>query len=98
LHRLGDQLFRGRSTADVLRIIAVATESRQSLSAVLSRLASVYPSAATRRRLAPVAKSVMAGEDWRVALYQGRFISQAERSLLGTAQQVGNLPWALRSI
>ena len=98
LSSLGDRLLRGRRTADVLRILAVSTEHRQPLSAVIERLAKVYPSRMLRRQLAPAAAAVAAGGDWRDSLRSARFVSPAEQSLLKSAEQAGNLPWALRTV
>jgi type IV pilus assembly protein PilC len=78
--------------------LAIATEHRQPLATVLERLADVYPSGTIRRKLAPAASAVAAGRDWRDALRDARFVNPAEQSLLKTAEVVGNLPWALRSI
>lgn len=98
LRPFGDRVFRGRRTADVLRILAVATEHRQPIATVFERLAYVYPSRMLRRQLAPAASAVAAGGDWRDALAKARFVSPAEQSLLKTAEQAGNLPWALRTV
>jgi type II secretory pathway component PulF len=95
---LGDRLFRGRRTADVLRILAVSTEHRQPLTTVFERLAQVYPSQMLRRQMAPAAAAIAAGGDWRDSLRDARFVSPAEQSLLKTAEKAGNLPWALRTI
>jgi protein transport protein HofC len=98
LSSLSDRVFRGRRTADLLRIIALATEHREPMDGVLHRVALVYPSRLIRRQLLPAAGAVAAGADWRDALLDGRFISKVEHSLLQTAERVGNLPWALREI
>jgi type II secretory pathway component PulF len=98
LRWLGDRLFRGRRTADVLRILAVSTEHRQPLSTVIQRLANVYPSRMLRRQLAPVAATVGAGDEWCQALRKARVVNANEQSLLQTAERAGNLPWALRTI
>jgi type IV pilus assembly protein PilC len=95
---LGDRLLRGRRTADVLRILAVSTEHRQPLATVIGRLAQVYPSRMLRRQLAPAAAAVAAGGDWHESLRDARFVNPAEQSLLKTAEQAGNLPWAMRTI
>jgi type IV pilus assembly protein PilC len=95
---LGDRFFRGRRAADVLRILAVATEHRQPLPAVLSRLGGVYPAASIRRRVAKSATAVAAGTDWRDALADTGLVTAAEQGLLKTAERAGNLPWALRTI
>jgi type II secretory pathway component PulF len=93
-----DRLFRGRRVGDVLRILAVATEHRQPLADVVTRLARDFPSDLIRRQLRPAAAAVTAGSDWRDALRDARLVSPAEHGLLKTAEQVGNLPWALRAI
>jgi protein transport protein HofC len=98
LSPLADRIFRGRRTADILRILAIATENREPLDGVLHRIALVYPSHLIRRQLLPAAGAVQAGIDWRDALFNARFISKVEQSLLQTAERVGNLPWALREI
>ena len=61
LEQWSDRVFRGRRTADVLRILAVATEQRQPLADVLTRVAYVYPSATIRRQLAPAAQAINSG-------------------------------------
>ena len=98
MRSIGDRVFRGRRTADVLRILAVATEHRQPIATAFERLAYVYPSKMLRRQLATASSAVAAGGDWRNALANARFVSRSEQSLLKTAEQAGNLPWALRAI
>jgi type II secretory pathway component PulF len=98
LSRLVDVLFTGKRTADVLRIMAVATDERQPLGEVLRGVAAFYPSAVLRGRLVRAATAANAGGDWRDALVHSRIISRAEGALLKTAQPAGNLPWALRAI
>jgi protein transport protein HofC len=98
LQIVSDRLFRGRRVADVLRVLAITTEERQPMATTLARLAYAYPSPLVRRQLANVASAVEAGGDWRGALRDWRFISQAEQALLNTAERVGNLPLALRTI
>jgi type II secretory pathway component PulF len=93
-----DWLFRGKRSADVLRILALATEHRQPLTDALYRMSRVYPAASIRRKLRSAVAAVNDGADWRDALLQNRVVSRAECSLLRTAEQVGNLPWALREI
>jgi type II secretory pathway component PulF len=91
-------LFPGRRTADVLRILAVATDQRQPLGEVLQHLAAIYPSAVTRGRLQRAAFAMTAGADWRDALVKSRIISRAEGGLSKAAQQAGNQSWAFRAI
>ena len=98
LRGLADRVFRQRRSADMMRIVAVATEHRQPLATLFERLAHVYPSTPIRSRLRSVSSLIAAGHDWREALRVNRFISRAEQSLLATAEQVGNLPWVLRTL
>lgn len=98
LNPLTDRLFRPRLTGHVLRILALTAEHRHSLAPVLERLSEVFPAANVRRKLRPVAASVAGGADWRDALLRVRLIRASEHALLGTAQQAGNLPWALRLV
>jgi type IV pilus assembly protein PilC len=98
LQWLTDRLFRGRRIADVLRIVALATENREPLPDVLNRVATVYPSSIIRNQVARAANDVQTGLDWREALHRARIISSGEERLLLTAEAVGNLPWALREI
>jgi type II secretory pathway component PulF len=98
LRPLADRWFRGRRLADVLRILAVATEERQPLADVLSRVAYVYPSSTIRRQLAPAADALRGGTSWHEALVKSRIVSRAEATLLKTAERAGNLPWTFRQI
>jgi type II secretory pathway component PulF len=93
-----DRLFRGRRIADVLRIVALATEYREPLAGVLNRVAMVYPSTLIRRQVHQAASEVAEGIEWPVALRNAKLINEAELGLVNTAEKVGNLPWALREI
>jgi type IV pilus assembly protein PilC len=95
---LGGILLPGRRRADILQILAVATEQRQPIAQVFEHAAAVYPSVLFRRRLHRTAAATSAGQNWQDALVASRIVSQAEGSLLKTAQEAGNLPWALRAI
>jgi type IV pilus assembly protein PilC len=94
----GDLLFRGRPGAHVLRILAVATEQRQSLALAMHKVSQVYPSMPVRGQLGRASEAVNAGLDWREALRKARMITVAEQALLTSAERAGNLPWALRQI
>jgi type II secretory pathway component PulF len=98
LRPFSDRLLRGRRLANVLRILALATEERQPIADVLSRLAQEYPSGTIHRQLAPVAAALQGGGDWIEALSHSRVVRRSEVGLLKTAEKAGNLPWALRQI
>lgn len=95
---VGDEVFRNRRYADILRILAVAADERQPLIAVLERLSRVHPSLVVSGRLALAAESVRAGGSWQDALTRQRLLQPAEAALLKSAEQTGNLAWALRSV
>src|SRR5258705_4674462 len=63
LRPFSDRWFRGRRLADILRILAVATEERQPLADVLNRIAIEYPSATIRRQLVPAAAALRGGTE-----------------------------------
>jgi type IV pilus assembly protein PilC len=98
LRPLIDQVFRGRRLADVLRILAVATEQREPLSDVLKRLAVDFPSGTIRGQLVPAAKAVAAGANWQTTLVHAEIVNSPEGSLLKAAERAANLPWAFRQI
>jgi type II secretory pathway component PulF len=93
-----DRLFWGRQTGDVLRILAVATEQRQPLPQVVSKVSQVYPSARVRRQLLIASNAVRSGTNWIDALAQSKIVGAAEGALLHAAQRAGNLSWSLREI
>jgi type II secretory pathway component PulF len=98
LRPFSDRWFRGRRLADILRILAVATEERQPLADVLNRIALEYPSSTIRRQLVPAAEALRGGTEWHEALFKSRIVSRAEAALLKTAERAGNLPWTFRQI
>jgi type II secretory pathway component PulF len=98
LRWISDRSFGGRSDADVLRILAVATEQRQPFVGVFDRLSRVYPSPMMRHQLSSVAQAVNAGNAWPNALERAMVVSWAEAALLRSAEPTGSLPWALREV
>ena len=93
-----DRIFRGRRTADILRILAVAADERRPIAAVLNRLAHVYPSPTIRRQLAPAASAVNAGGPGTMRSARCTSSAPPRRPCSKSAEQAGNLPWALRQI
>ena len=76
----------------------MATEQRQPLADVLSRVALDYPSSTIRRQLVPAADRTERRHQWHEALFKSRIVSRAEAALLKTAERAGNLPWTFRQI
>lgn len=101
LRPAADRLFFSSHRSLVLDLLAITAERGQPFVDAVEQLAygaPCYPSALVRRRLRFVGQAMRAGEDWKEALWTGSIISRAEIPMLDTAQQAGNLPWALRTI
>jgi type II secretory pathway component PulF len=98
LNPILDYLFRARHRANVLRLLAMAADSRHDFASMFRRLRDAYPSWVMRRALAGAADRIEGGADWRDALLATGLVRPSEHALLGTAQDVGNLPWALRAV
>jgi len=101
LSPISDRLFFTKHRAFVLRLLAIAAERGQPFSQAIQQLAEQrpwYPSSYVRRRLARVNREIALGNDWKVALNHNSFIKTADFPMLETAQNVGNLPWVLRTL
>jgi type II secretory pathway component PulF len=94
----GDRIFRGRRTAQVLRILAISAEQRQPIAGALDRVAQAHPSRTIRRQLLPAAADVNAGGNWQNALCTNRLLTRAEAALLKSAEQTNNVAWGLRQV
>jgi len=91
-----DRIARRRHTSVILRALAAAVEAGQPLPWVLGRLGARYPRPWFRQRLRWAAERVDRGEHWAAALRIAGLMSRSDAILLGAAERVGNLPWALR--
>jgi type II secretory pathway component PulF len=87
---------RRRHMVVVLKALAAAMELGQTVPAVLDRLATIFPRHLVRNRLAKTSKRVQQGEPWIKALQAEGLLGSADVALLGSAERLGNLPWALR--
>ncbi|MGH7192719.1 MAG: type II secretion system F family protein, partial [Candidatus Saccharimonadales bacterium] len=95
--RLG-LVSRRLESAVVLRSLAAAAETNQSLLPSLAGLAEHYPSTPIRQRLSRVVNDVTIGYRWQDALCQYGLIRADDTVFLTSAERVGNLPWALREL
>jgi type IV pilus assembly protein PilC len=87
--------------ARVLRLLATSIEQGAPLDMALVRLQDRrygYPSRLVRARLGGASDRIEAGHEWTEAMRRSKLISGADAALLQTAQQVGNLPWAMRML
>jgi type II secretory pathway component PulF len=95
---LVDRLAATNDRASVLRALALAVRGRRPLAEALRVLSWRYPKHVVRRRLEKASKSIDGGGDWREALRNARLITPAESAVLGAAEKVGNLGWALEEM
>lgn len=79
----------------VLRCLALAVEQRWPLHRTIAMLARLFPSKPMRRRLALATSAVNNGEPWRDALRAVGLLTRGDHELMGVAERVGNLEWAL---
>ncbi len=91
-------LTRRLDTAVILDALALAAERNVNFPAKIATLARWYPRQSVRKRLQAALRDVDAGADWCQSLARRGLIRRAELAVLGAAQRVGNLPWALREM
>lgn len=93
-----DWLLRNRHTASVLRLLALAVAGRVDLSRAFYALSVTHPARNLRTRLSDTYQDIAAGQKWSDVMVHNRLLSANEKALVETAEQAGNLPWALRQI
>lgn len=101
LRPLGDRVGFTRHRAHILRLLASSIAHGAPVAETLSRLESgraAYPSVPVRRRVAAAQRRIDAGHEWTDALERSSLISATDSATLRAAQQVGNLPWAMRML
>ncbi|HEX6961695.1 MAG TPA: type II secretion system F family protein [Lacipirellula sp.] len=101
LRPLLDYLGFSRHRAHVLRLLAESIDRNMTLQEALSQLNNPrfgYPSPLVRRRIAGTIARIEAGHEWTEALRRSQLVSGADAATLRTAQEVGNLPWAMRML
>jgi type II secretory pathway component PulF len=101
LRPLTDVLGFSQHGARVLRLLATLLEQGAPLGQAFAALMHErfgYPSPVVQRRLFHTATRINAGHEWTEAMRRSSLITAAEAALLRTAQEVGNLPWAMRML
>jgi type II secretory pathway component PulF len=88
-------LFRKYDGALVMRGLALAIRRGKTMPEALRLVEESYPLPVVRRKLASARSQVEAGNDWRQSLVEKKLITRADAAVLGAAERVGNLEWAL---
>jgi type II secretory pathway component PulF len=85
----------------LLRLLAASIEQGVPLGKAFSQLQDRrfgYPSPLVRSRLNQTSARIDAGHEWTEAMRRSSLVSATDAALLRTAQDVGNLPWAMRML
>jgi len=92
------RLFRRYDGALVMRSLALAIRRGMPLPQAMQLTADCYPISIVASLLRKATERVQAGMNWRESLLQTRLISTADAAVLGAAERVGNLEWALEEM
>lgn len=85
-------------TPELLRIIAATVEADGRFDDVLAEIGRTHRRRHVRRRAAAAAEAVAHGANAWDALETMGLLNRAEAELLDSAERVGNLPWAARTL
>jgi protein transport protein HofC len=89
---------RNLDRAVVLDTLALSAAQGQPLTNGLDALAQSYPDGGIRSRLQKAAADIARGRDWMGSLFARGLLGRADSAVLRTAQQVGNLSWAMEEM
>jgi len=89
------RLFSPIDNASVLQMLAVTVREKRPIVASLELLAAYSPSQRARNRLHGAIRRIADGGHWCEALRRARFVSRAQCAVFRSAEQAGNLAWAL---
>jgi type II secretory pathway component PulF len=92
------RIFKRYDGALMMRGLALTVRRGMPLPPAMYLVADCYPMTIAGGRLRWAADRAAAGMDWRDSLRQTGLIGQAEAAVLGTAERVGNLDWALEEM
>jgi type II secretory pathway component PulF len=90
--------YSASERAAVLQQLAVSVREKQSFVTSLELMSAYARSGRTRRRLHDVIRQIAQGRPWHQALQKARFVTQPQAGLLYSAEQAGNLAWALEEM
>ncbi len=92
------RLFRRYDGALVMRGLSLSIRRGLPLPQALRLISECYPISIVARRLRRAADRVAEGANWQDSLKQAGLIGQADVAVLGAAERVGNLDWALEEM
>ncbi len=92
------RLFPRLETPQLLRNLSLVIDSGKPMVDAVSLAAYFYPRAIIRTKLAHIEVALRHAEDCFQQLRKHRLITKSEEQLLRSAEHVGNLSWALRSV
>lgn len=98
LRKFSDWLLRRKHTASALRMLALAVEKRVDMARAFYALSVTHPAKVLKSRLSDCYQDVTSGQKWADVMVHNALLSANEKALVETAEQAGNLPWALRQI
>lgn len=90
--------FKRYDGALVMRGLALTVRRGIPLPQAMRLVADCYPITNVANSLRWAAERAAAGLDWRQSLLQTGLIRPADAAVLGAAERVGNLPWALEEM
>ena len=81
-----------------MRGLALSVRRGMTLPAALRLVADSYPLTIIASRLRRAADQIAEGGDWRESLRSTGLVSPAQVAVLGAAERVGNLDWAMEEM
>ena len=82
----------------VLTLLACGVEKKIPLPVLLLSMGQYWPKYRMARKLKNAYQQTSTGGDWLEAFRKDRLITKNETAVLRAAQEVGNLPWAMREV
>lgn len=92
------RLFSPLNTVSIQQLLAVTVREKRPLVGSLELLATHCPASRARSRLHGAIRRITSGEHWCDALRRARFMSRAQCAVFRSAEQAGNLAWALNEM
>jgi hypothetical protein len=90
-----NRLWRRCDSALLMRTLSLTVGEQRELGSAVAMLARQYPLPSVGKRLEKATKEIESGVHWCDALRSVGLMNTAEAALLKTAENVGNLQWAL---
>jgi type II secretory pathway component PulF len=90
--------YSATDRAAVLQQLAVSVREKQSFLGTLELLSAYSRSLRSRKRLYKAVREIADGRPWHLALQKARILTQAQGAVLYSAEQAGNLAWALEEM